>query len=93
MQSVVDSARSRLGEEGETDAPRAEQPHGPGQDQLPAALLPAQYTMGSMRDEVFVTLTRHGIDTTRVDTMAVRTLLRRVPAKGRSVAVDSLVKP
>jgi murein L,D-transpeptidase YcbB/YkuD len=47
----------------------------------------------SMREEVFATLTRYGIDTTRVDTMAARTLLRRVPAKGRSVAVDSLVKP
>jgi murein L,D-transpeptidase YcbB/YkuD len=46
-----------------------------------------------LRDELYAVLTRHGIDTTRIDTRAVRLLLGRVPSTGRSLALDSLVRP
>ena len=45
-----------------------------------------------LRDQVYDALAAHGLDTTQVDSARVRTLVRRVPAEGRSVPLDSLVR-
>ena len=45
----------------------------------------------SLRDEVYVALAEHGIDTMRVDPSRVRSLVRRVAPSGSSVAIDSIM--
>lgn len=44
-----------------------------------------------LRDEVYVALAEHGIDTTRVDSSRVRSLVRRVAPSGSSLAIDSIM--
>jgi murein L,D-transpeptidase YcbB/YkuD len=45
----------------------------------------------SLRDEVYAALAEHGIDTTRVDSSRVRSLVRRVAPKGNSVPIESIM--
>lgn len=52
------------------------------------------YELGTrpMRSEVYAALAAGGIDTTQVDTLRVRALLRAIPGAGRSIALDSIVR-
>jgi hypothetical protein len=45
----------------------------------------------TLRDEVYVALAEHGIDTARVDSSRVRSLVRRVAPKGNSVPIESIM--
>jgi murein L,D-transpeptidase YcbB/YkuD len=51
------------------------------------------YALGNrpLRDEVYLTLAEHGIDTTAVDSARVRSLVRRVEPRGNSAPVGSLM--
>jgi murein L,D-transpeptidase YcbB/YkuD len=44
-----------------------------------------------LRDEVYVALAERGIDTTRVDSSRVRSLVRRVAPRGSSVTIESIM--
>lgn len=46
----------------------------------------------SLRAEVYATLAAHGVDTMAVDSARVRSLIRRVPAAGNSILLDSLMR-
>jgi murein L,D-transpeptidase YcbB/YkuD len=52
------------------------------------------YELGTrpMRGEVYAVLAESGIDTTQVDALRVRALLRAIPRAGRSIALDSIVR-
>jgi hypothetical protein len=43
-----------------------------------------------LRDEVYAVLAAHGVDTLQIDSAGVRSLVRRVPAAGRSIPIESL---
>lgn len=45
-----------------------------------------------LRDQVYDALAAYGIDASHVDSARVRALVRRVPAEGRSILLDSLVR-
>jgi hypothetical protein len=50
-------------------------------------------TTRSLRAELFDMLARRGLDTSRVDSLVLRKLIRRVAANGNSVSIDSLLPP